>query len=120
MSRFFEKYLKKENVDNVDCACEERNKKSVNSHKRVKNAFLSSCVQSTKSTKHQFPACTRCLNYSWKAEGNLFRPWCKKINKPVFGMKECPIGKWHIFKTITINEDTGKELKTPEFVKIPG
>ena len=119
MSRFFEKYLKNENVDNVDCAREDINKNSVNSQKKKGNTILCTCVQSTKSTKHQFPACTKCLNYSWKAEGNLYRPWCKKINQPVFELNKCPIGKWHKYKTITINEETGKELKTPKFVKVP-
>ena len=120
MSRFFEKYLKNENVDNVDCAREHINKNSVDIGKKERNINLSTCVQSTKSTKHQFPACTKCLSYSWKAEENLYRPWCEKINKAVFEMKKCPIGKWQKYKTITINEETGEELKKPKFVKIPG
>jgi len=125
MTRFFERFLEKkkvenvdenkdeeENVENVACAREERNRESRKYSKKVRNAILCSCAQSTTSTKlgvvknesidtqHRFPACLNCLSYSWKAEGNLMRPWCKKINTGVFELVECPKGQWKKSKVI--------------------
>jgi hypothetical protein len=127
MSRFFERYLKKENVDNVACAREENNKKSRLIEKKDEIATLRSRVQSTLSTKslakhssktanysskspkpikidskHRFPACLNCLSYSWRADGNLMRPWCEKIDTGVFELRACPQGRWKKSKTIII------------------
>lgn len=95
MSKIFDKYL---NVDNVDYAHEEIIKNNANIYKKEEIKLNPSHAQSTKSTKHQFPACTRCLSYSWKVEDNLYRPWCKYSNEPVFELNECPKNIWFKIK----------------------
>ena len=116
MTRFFERFLEKENVENVYCAREERKEKSEKCSKKVRNANLYSCAQSTTSTKlgvvenesidtkHKFPACLNCLSYSWKAEGNLMRPWCKKIDASVFELMRCPEGRWKKSKPLLLDD----------------